>query len=125
MCLHPKVVSAVKSLLGPNIVLLSSTVFTKYPPETKNENYNGDFVGWHQDMKYWGLVNLRKGDERIKLASMWLAIDEVHYFHEIFQNRDFHDFSRPMKKTEQCNLLMVLTKKAFLIMCNLLKKETS
>ena len=85
MCLHPNVVSAVKSLLGPNIVLLSSTVFTKYPPETKNENYNGDFVGWHQDMKYWGLVNLRKGDERIKLASMWLAIDEVHYFHEIFQ----------------------------------------
>ena len=36
------------------------------------ENYSGDFVGWHQDMKYWGLVNL-KPEERIDLVNMWLA----------------------------------------------------
>ena len=77
LCLHPRVVEAVKNLLGSNIVLLSSAIFTKYPTKKKTETFSGDFVGWHQDMKYWGLVNLKRKD-RIKLASMWLAIDKVH-----------------------------------------------
>ena len=69
---------AVQHLLGPNIVLLSSAVFTKYPTlKEKSEKFSGEFVGWPQDMKYWGLVNL-KPKETIRLASMWLAIDEVN-----------------------------------------------
>jgi len=77
LCIHPRILEAVENLIGPDIVLLSSTVFTKYPTEkTKTEKYSGDFVGWHQDMKYWGLVNL-KPEGRIELASMWLAIDQA------------------------------------------------
>ena len=77
LCIQPRILEAVENLIGPDIVLLSSTVFTKYPTEkTKTEKYSGDFVGWHQDMKYWGLVNL-KPEGRIELASMWLAIDQV------------------------------------------------
>ena len=33
ICTHPRVIKAVKELLGPNIVLLSSAVFTKYPTD--------------------------------------------------------------------------------------------
>ena len=76
LCLHPKVLEGVKLLLGPNVVLLASAIFTKYPTQEKSETFSGDFVGWHQDMKYWGLVNLRR-NEKIKLANMWLAIDDV------------------------------------------------
>jgi len=72
LCIHPQVIEAVKSLLGPNIVLLSSTVFTKYPAENSKP---AEFVGWHQDLKYWGLVSATSS--RIKLASMWLAIDKA------------------------------------------------
>ena len=75
--MHPRAIKAAQALLGPNVVLMSSAVITKYPTNIKKENYKGDFVGWHQDMKYWGLTNM-KPNSRIKLASMWLAIDEVY-----------------------------------------------
>ena len=80
LCLHPRVMRAVSNLLGPNVVLFSSTLFTKYPPKEKTKNYSGDFVGWHQDLKYWGIVNL-KPKERVKVVSMWLAIDQVSTVH--------------------------------------------
>ena len=56
LCIHPKIIDVMKKILGPNIVLLSSTIFTKYPPNEnqKSKNFAGDFVGWHQDLKYWG-----------------------------------------------------------------------
>ena len=73
LCVHPKVIEAAKSLLGPNIVLLSSTVFTKYPAENSKP---AQFVGWHQDLKYWGLVSATSS--RIKLSSLWLAIDKAY-----------------------------------------------
>jgi len=77
LCMHPRAIKAAQALLGPNVVLMSSAVITKYPTNIKKENYKGDFVGWHQDMKYWGLTNM-KPNSRIKLASMWLAIDEAN-----------------------------------------------
>ena len=54
--MHSKHADLMKKILGPNIVLLSSTIFTKYPPNEnqKSKNFAGDFVGWHQDLKYWG-----------------------------------------------------------------------
>ena len=56
LCIHPRIIDLMKKILGPNIVLLSSTIFTKYPPNEnqKSKNFAGDFVGWHQDLKYWG-----------------------------------------------------------------------
>ena len=60
LCIHPKIIDVMKKILGPNIVLLSSTIFTKYPPnkQEKSENFAGDFVGWHQDLKYWGSATI-------------------------------------------------------------------
>lgn len=81
--MHPRAIKAAQALLGPNVVLMSSAVITKYPTNIKKENYKGDFVGWHQDMKYWGLTNM-KPNSRIKLASMWLAIDEASEFTDFF-----------------------------------------
>ena len=93
--MHPRAIKAAQALLGPNVVLMSSAVITKYPTNIKKENYKGDFVGWHQDMKYWGLTNM-KPNSRIKLASMWLAIDEVY---SPFMNKKFMLDEMTMKKT--------------------------
>ena len=93
--MHPRAIKAAQALLGPNVVLMSSAVITKYPTNIKKENYKGDFVGWHQDMKYWGLTNM-KPNSRIKLASMWLAIDEVY---SPFMNKKFMFDEMTMRKT--------------------------
>ena len=64
LCIHPRIIDLMKKILGPNIVLLSSTIFTKYPPNEneKSENFAGDFVGWHQDLKYWGTTIFSMGE---------------------------------------------------------------
>lgn len=59
---HPRVLDAVEDLIGPNILIHSSTVFAKYPGDSK-------FVSWHQDSHYWGLSEPR-------LASAWIALTE-------------------------------------------------
>ncbi len=80
LCIHPRVLNAVEAQIGPNIVLLSSTIFTKYPPAAEEESAKNQpgFVGWHQDLKYWGLQSVKKNDSRINLTSMWLAIEEAN-----------------------------------------------
>jgi hypothetical protein len=45
---HPKVLDAVASVLGPNILCWASGFFAKNPGD-------GTFVSWHQDSTYWGL----------------------------------------------------------------------
>ena len=53
---HPQALGVVRDLLQTeDIVLLASAVFTKYAPEQVTPDYQGDFVGWHQDLRYWGL----------------------------------------------------------------------
>ena len=80
ICKHERVLQAAKKILGPNIVLLSTCLITKYPTvNEKRENFNGDFVGWHQDLEYCGLVNVEP-NEGPKLITMWLAIDKVGTF---------------------------------------------
>jgi len=76
LCLHPTLLSCVETLIGSDIVILSTTIVTKYPlpTEPKLENYSGEFVGWHQDLKYWGLTSLRS-DNKIPMVTAWIAID--------------------------------------------------
>jgi len=77
LCTHKTVLSTVESLLDSrDIVLLSSTIFTKYPPDETTPEYAGDFVGWHQDLKYWGLESLDP-DQQVPIVNMWLAIDKA------------------------------------------------
>ena len=72
---HPRALDVVSELLGSeDIVLLSSTIFTKYPPEKVTPDYEGDFVGWHQDLRYWGLESAEEG-ERVRIINMWMAVD--------------------------------------------------
>jgi len=45
---HPRVLDAVESLIGPNILAWSSAWFSKMPGDRA-------FVSWHQDGTYWNL----------------------------------------------------------------------
>lgn len=57
-----RILDVVEPLLGPNILVHSSSVFCKYP------NHDG-FIPWHQDGVYWGL-------NKPKLWSFWFAISD-------------------------------------------------
>ncbi len=45
---HPKILDAVEDILGPNLLVWSSSFFNK-------EARDPSFVSWHQDSTYWGL----------------------------------------------------------------------
>jgi len=45
---HPAIVSAVKALLGPDVLLFGSSAFAKDAHDVR-------FVSWHQDSAYYGL----------------------------------------------------------------------
>src|SRR5690242_4465269 len=45
---HPKVLDAVESILGPDLLVWGTRWFSKMPGEKT-------YVSWHQDATYWGL----------------------------------------------------------------------
>jgi non-heme Fe2+,alpha-ketoglutarate-dependent halogenase len=55
----PRVLDAVESVIGPNILCWSSSLFVKEPRDPA-------FVAWHQDSYYWGL-------EPDDVVSAWIA----------------------------------------------------
>ena len=57
---HPKVLDAVESVLGPDILCWGSSLFIK-------EGNDPGFVAWHQDSYYWGL-------EPDDVVSAWIAL---------------------------------------------------
>lgn len=62
LVIHPKALIAVSEILGPNLVLLGTHFFCKYPEMSES------FVSWHQDVTYWGLTPS-------KAVTLWLSID--------------------------------------------------
>ena len=60
----PRLLDAVESVLGPDIMLWDAGFFIKEPRTT-------DFVSWHQDLRYWGL-----SDEAHELT-VWVAVGDV------------------------------------------------
>lgn len=64
VCLHPRILDAVESVLGPNLILIMSHLIVKPPKD-------GLPVAWHQDNTYWHTVH---GTE---VATVWLAIDDA------------------------------------------------
>jgi hypothetical protein len=56
----PTILDAVSDILGPNIMVHSSTFFIKEP-------HNPAYVSWHQDAHYWGLDS---GD----VVTAWVAL---------------------------------------------------
>jgi non-heme Fe2+,alpha-ketoglutarate-dependent halogenase len=61
---HPLVLEHTQSILGPDILLLATHFFCKYP------SFGDSFVAWHQDITYWGL------DPPLAVTA-WLAIDDA------------------------------------------------
>ena len=64
---HCRILDAVSQILGPDIVLLGTHFFCKYPVQIGTDK---PFIAWHQDVTYWGLTPPQ-------VAAAWLAIDDV------------------------------------------------
>lgn len=58
----PKLLDAVESILGPNILVWSSAWFPKMPGDKK-------YISWHQDGAYWGL-------HPPNAATAWVALSD-------------------------------------------------
>ena len=59
---HPKVLDAVEGVLGPDILVWTSSMFSK-------KAMSLDFVSWHQDIAYWGL-------EPPEIVTAWVALTD-------------------------------------------------
>ena len=57
---HPKVLGAVESVLGPNLLCWASSFFIKNPQD-------GKYISWHQDSTYWDL-------SRPDVMTAWVAL---------------------------------------------------
>jgi non-haem Fe2+, alpha-ketoglutarate-dependent halogenase len=57
---HPKILDTVEDILGPNLVVWSSSFFIK---EARDRHY----ISWHQDSTYWGLSHP-------DVVTAWLAL---------------------------------------------------
>lgn len=66
MAVHPAVLDAVEAAIGPDIMLLATHFFCKYPAQGTAEK----FVAWHQDVTYWGL-------EPPLAVTAWYAVDDA------------------------------------------------
>jgi non-heme Fe2+,alpha-ketoglutarate-dependent halogenase len=59
---HPAVLDIVEDVIGPDILVHSTTVFPKYA-------HDPSFVSWHQDGYYWNL-------DEPRLTSAWIALTD-------------------------------------------------
>lgn len=59
---HAKILDAVEDVIGPDILVHSSTIFSKDPR-------TAGYVSWHQDGYYWRLSDT-------KLTSCWIALTD-------------------------------------------------
>ena len=59
---NPRILDAVESVIGPNIIVWASQWFPKFPGDKA-------FVSWHQDATYWGLTPPN-------VTTAWIALSE-------------------------------------------------
>ena len=57
---HPKILDAVEDILGPNLLVWSSSLFVK-------DAHDPHYISWHQDSTYWGLSHP-------DVVTAWLAL---------------------------------------------------
>ena len=57
------ILDAVEDLIGPDILCWSSVFWIK-------ESHSPSYVGWHQDLQYWGLSNT-------DVVSIWIALSDA------------------------------------------------
>ena len=63
---HPAIMDAAEEVLGPDVMLLATHFFCKYPTAGGEKR----FVAWHQDVTYWGL-------EPPLAVTAWYAVDDA------------------------------------------------
>jgi hypothetical protein len=61
---HPRILDTVEDILGPNLLVWSSSLFMK-------EARDPSFISWHQDSTYWGLSHP-------DVVTAWLALSVSH-----------------------------------------------
>jgi len=61
---HPKLLDAVEDVLGPNLLVWSTSFFIKEPRDP-------GFVSWHQDATYWGL-------SKPDVCTAWIALSPAN-----------------------------------------------
>lgn len=64
LCLNPRILDSVQTVLGEDLILIMSHLIVKPP-------HDGLPVAWHQDNTYWHSV---QGKD---VATVWLAIDDT------------------------------------------------
>ncbi len=64
VAIHPRILDAVEDLIGPNILLFTSTLWPK-------SGGDGRFVSWHQDSAYFGF-------DRHEEVTAWVAFTASH-----------------------------------------------
>ncbi len=80
MVTHPTIVNCMEAIIGPNVFLLASLFFCKYPPPAPTikqrikaalgmKTAAPRFVDWHQDLKYWGF-------DPLYAVTAWIAVDD-------------------------------------------------
>jgi non-heme Fe2+,alpha-ketoglutarate-dependent halogenase len=62
---HPRILDAVESILGPDLLCWTTTFFIK-------EARDSGFVSWHQDATYWGL-------SEPEVVTAWVALTPSHH----------------------------------------------
>lgn len=62
---HPRILDAVESLLGPDLLVWSSVFFIKEPRDPA-------YVSWHQDSTYWEL-------SEPEVVTAWVALSPSHH----------------------------------------------
>jgi ectoine hydroxylase-related dioxygenase (phytanoyl-CoA dioxygenase family) len=66
---QPRILDVIEALMGPDVLVLSTHVFCKYPNARPSVAATQKFVAWHQDVTYWGL-------EPPYALTAWYAIDD-------------------------------------------------
>src|SRR5262245_42837874 len=61
---HPRVLDAIEDVLGPNLLVWSTSFFIKEP-------HDPGFVSWHQDATYWGL-------SEPAVCTAWIALSPAN-----------------------------------------------
>ncbi len=82
LAMHPRILDAVEDIVGPNILIWTSTFFIKEPQSPT-------FAAWHQDGTYFGLAPQT-------LITAWVALNDASHEAGCMDAVSFHGKPRQM-----------------------------
>ncbi len=93
---NPNIVDAVQAKIGPDVLCWGATFFAKPPA-------SGGYVGWHQDLTYWGL------EPAEDVVTAWIAFTDAHLDNgcmSVIGASHKNDFRAHINRTGTDNLLL-------------------